>query len=505
MLTRTLVVALVVSMSGCADDQPLIPAPEDAVPDKVIGMVRDGNEVLIDFEGIRVIDLGTRTYWFGVVEFRGFWPAYDMADIWRDFEFPVTFAPTSGRSAIWYASGFTSHNNEWWFPEPVSNLSFDIRPWANFDITCYNAAGVVVGSAVVPGVFDGNFQYQGPLVLPGEVYPLHHIVVQGSGIRRCATIFRGAMIDDIRFRIGQPELVLECRGADGRPNVVTRGEELSCAVSADGGEVEIESWSFTGTDTRGQPYLFPEPDDGPITDNPWHGRMAISGKVSVRARAGGGDFEEHKAQITVEPRAWENLPVENKIRLATYDELRGVDELPPVYPRNEHHLGFASFSGEYLGSRDAGVLELIQDFGPNHYLAFLGRVPVELDITVLVHPEMARGSTFYRRQAASAPAFSATPPCLQSGFERYRELILAHEGYPINPQSHSGVFLREYVSRAGPAVEDVVLRNDQIADLLELARERLTLIQNEADAVSDTIVDRVYKVPFGCEFNYGSR
>src|SRR5688572_22163481 len=102
MRKSTLFIALLALTAGCADNQPLIPAPEDAVPDKVVGMVRNGDEVLIDFEGIRVLDLGAVWYRFGVIEFHGLWPTYDMFDIWRHFEFPITFAPTSGRSAIWW-------------------------------------------------------------------------------------------------------------------------------------------------------------------------------------------------------------------------------------------------------------------------------------------------------------------------------------------------------------------------------------------------------------------
>lgn len=51
---------------------------------------------------------------------------------------------------------------------------------------------------------------------------------------------------------------------------------------------EVESWSFTGVDSHGQPYSYPDEFDGPITQNPWSGKMAISGVIKVRARINRG-------------------------------------------------------------------------------------------------------------------------------------------------------------------------------------------------------------------------
>ena len=134
-------------------------------------------------------------------------------------------------------------------------------------------------------------------------------------------------------------------------NRVTRGEEMSCRAKTGsaGNEIEIESWSFTGTDSRGQPYRFPEEEDGVVTDNPWTGTMAISGTVTVLARVNGGERQEKSANVTVVPRSWENAPVEarvSKVGLADLPEERR----PPAYPAKVRDFGKPLWIGYHSAS-----------------------------------------------------------------------------------------------------------------------------------------------------------
>jgi hypothetical protein len=492
-----LVLGGLIAASGCADTQPMVPTPGDA-PLLDIGLEETNGEVLIHFEGF--------TFWplergaFNSMTFIGQdWYARDVYWGLDAYFYRESAPPTSGNSAI-TLGGVYPVEGEWLFRKPVSDLRFSLRTGSTFQIACYTVAGTEVGRASVSGILtdDGYPLNGGPLP---QLYPLHDVRIAGSGISRCAVRARGGMIDDIRFRLNQPDPVLKCLGSSGEENRVVRGEELVCTVEADGASVEIETWGFRGTDSRGQPYVFPTSEEGPITANPWRGKMALSGEVSVRARVGTGEFKELKARVTVAGRDWSSQPVAHTVRRVNYDEVRGRPGTPPEDPRSLHDLGVTLFTGDYLSPQEPGVVEFITDYGPNHYLAYLAHVPVELDISVLVHPQMTVGSTFYRQQRESARGVAHGSPCLQSRFEHYVGLILAHEGYPVSAQSHSGAYLREYQLRAGSQVEDLVVRNDQLPWLAGAYQSRLDPVQTEAASVSKREVDDSYPVRFGCTFN----
>jgi len=117
---------------------------------------------------------------------------------------------------------------------------------------------------------------------------------------------------------------------------------------------------------------------------------------------------------------------------------------------------------------------------------------------------MEEGSVFHRAQAERAPAFATRPPCLQSQFGRYREIILQHEGFPVNPQSHTGLFSKKLDEESGPAVEDIVGPDDDFAALYEMWASRLGSVYQTAHAYSGT-VDQLHPARFGCVFNYNVR
>lgn len=309
------------------------------------------------------------------------------------------------------------------------------------------------------------------------------------------------------FRFGQPELKLECTevGGEERVNTVVRGGKIACKVRTEpeaAGDMEVEEWRFTGTDSRGEAYRYPPEDESPITESSWGGEMALSGTISVRARIDGGPPVEESAAITVEDRNWAAASVAHTLRMVTLENYPDPASRPPAYPRAEHDLGRAGFGGTYPAPTEPGVVTYITDYGPNHGLAYLARIPIDLDIAIFLHPQMNTGSTFYNRQRPSASGVAMGAPCVQSDFDRYRQLILAHEGYPVNARSHSGVFLREFSQRAGPEVEPLVVPNDQLGALMNLYLEKLIPLIKQADAVSKNEVDSRYRVPFGCNFNW---
>lgn len=487
-------------MAGCSDKYPLISTPDEA--DLFIGWDEGANsgEFVIHFD----------PYWgpldgmrFGPARFTG-GGVFDVS--WSDEAWLRNFhPPTSGPSALHLGDRYRDHavvdiDFDYF---AVKDIRFNIRAEDDFDITCFDEMGTVVVDRRVPGShYSGGHSLYPPQVIKPVPYALQRVTLQGKGIRRCSLVGRGGMLDDFTYRIDRNDLELSCVGDLGE-NRVTRGEQLTCTAkgSTPGDSIAVESWSFSGTDSRGQPYVFPGRDDGPITDNPWRGKMAVSGEITVRASINGGTPQDKQVPITVQAREWANEPLQSTVRLANYAEFSSHPDAPPAHPVTVHDLGITYFGGEYPAPQEPGVLAFIDDFGPNHYLAYLTRIPVELDIAIVVSPAMSRGSDFYRQQRDNVRDVAQGAPCVKSGFDRYVELILAHEGYPSTPQSHSGVFLREYRQRASERVEDLAVPNDDLRSMAQLYGERLDAVQREADAVSDNEVDSRLPVRFGCEFS----
>lgn len=298
-----------------------------------------------------------------------------------------------------------------------------------------------------------------------------------------------------------PLLSLECTGdLDG--NRVTRGENIVCFAKAGDSLAEVESWSFTGVDSHGQPYSYPDEFDGPITQNPWSGQMAISGVIKVRARVNRGAVQEKTASIAVEPRNWNAAEIRAGVTKVRWEDFPQPDR-PSEYPTWVRDLGKVSQRVVVLGAGGEMVTE-IRDQGPNNYLAMFARVPIEVDAKILVHPEMESRGDFWRRQAERAPTLSpgAQPPCIRQHFDRYVQQIQAHEGLPLNPASHAGVLIAELQRVSGPAVEGLVYLGTELRAMSDEAEDRLLPLIEQALLDSGDPVDQAFPVRFGCTFNY---
>ncbi len=489
-------------MSGCAD-HPLI-APPAASPHFDWGAVQDGDDVTINFDADATFRIGADYYPYGLNYFPGW--AYNPigSEPWVYDAYSQLFPPVSGAGFVPLGIFPTRPDSlDVWFVKPVSDVSLNVRPQAAFEITCYDEENREVGSGFAPGLWSNDWtEYWGPL--DGSVPPVHHVAVPGAGIKRCRMVSRGGSLDDFRFRRQRKDLVVECVGDLGK-NRVTRGEELRCLAKTGsaGDRIEIEAWSFTGTDSRGQTYRFPEEEDGVVTENPWAGEMAISGTVTVWARVNGGERQEKSAEITVASRAWEDAPVEARVRKVGYSDIP-LPRRPPAYPTGVRDLGRADLDWEPLPF-DQHVFTEISDYGPNHYLVYFKRLPAEVVAQVLVHPELEIRGEFWRRQASRQPAFSERPACVQGSFERYVALVLAHEGLPPNPQSHTGVFRAEFARLAGPQVEELVYPDLSRSRLAQEALDRMGRAALQAFAAASEPVDKNHAIPFGCTFEFLQR
>jgi hypothetical protein len=505
------VVALI--LAGCTD---VLTNPTRLPPDRanlaVTGAEEADGEVHLHFEGMADrwwVDVAFSFYRVGILLEGGLTAQIVGAEDYPGWGDPLEgLLPKASGSTVlnlgyvhgaWDPSGWPYNplraKYRFTLFDPVSEFSMVIYPENDSDLTCYDRQDRIVGTAFAAGAWSVGPGYTNFSV----PYAEQTLKVAGAGITYCVLEALGGAIDDIRFRRSSNELNLSCTGDLGE-NRVTRGEELICEASgaSEEDELEIESWLFTGADLHGQPYEFPGDMDTPITDNPWRGTMVISGTVSVRAAVNGGEVQEKSVPITVEPRSWDNEPIEATARKVTWAELP-VAERPPPYPTRVSDLGTAYLY--WKPAFGADFLDQISDFGPNHYLLYFKRVPARLFADVLVHPEMETRGDFWKSQASSLPAYSERPPCLQRDFDRYVSQILRHEGVPPNPESHAGVYIAEFSSRAGLRVEGLVDLDTNRPALLDSAVARLNEVNQDAYVLADSPVDARHKIPFGCDFH----
>jgi hypothetical protein len=493
-------VAATLILTGCLDRQPLVPTPDH--PGFFYGwdLGSSSDEFWVHFDPL----WGPSPRFYGAgIEFTGYW-GVNIVDQ-QDLVFAKNTPPTSGRSALQFGISGVPSIGVIRFDFPVRDISFNVRLYSDLRITCYDDRGSVVVDRMVAGSWStgGVNLYPHPAEPPIPV-PVQHVKLDGRGIWKCVTSAAGGILDDLRYRRDRNDLKLSCAGDLGE-NRVTRGEVIACTpkTEPEGGEIEIETWSFTGTDSHGEPYRFPEEMDGPLTDSIWRGRMVLSGTVSGRASVNGGEPQEVSLQVTVQARPWENHPVRANVRKVAWEAF-SASRRPPPYPRGVRDLGRTTFIVRPL-PLTLHVIGEIDDFGPNHYLLYLKEIPVELDFPVLVHPEMETRGEFWRHQSAGAPAFERDASCVRTQFDRYVQLILAHEGVPPSPQSHTGVFIAEFQKLAGPVLEDVVYPNSDRQGFADDVDARLAPVYTQSLAAADEPVDEHYGVPFGCTFNYSQR
>lgn len=297
----------------------------------------------------------------------------------------------------------------------------------------------------------------------------------------------------------QPKLVLVCN--EQRENItLVRGSDISCAPQSDpeGTPVTVSGWQF-----KSATYTYPEDGDEPITDPEWAGKMVMSGTITVTAKVGASTTDQTASlTVTVTPRTTApDQPELTSVRMGTIGELDPQSQ-PLVPPAGDEDLGVIEYRPVVFGTNDPALATTFFGFvtdGPNTHLAYLTKVPAQVDIIVVVNPDMRIGSDFWRKQ----PHFGtvATPTCVQERFPFYTSVILAHEGYPVNPQSHSGFYRQKVHELAWPAIEDIVRPDNELWKMFDDWRERLKPVFANATAYAAT-VDQKYPANFGCEFRY---
>ena len=327
------------------------------------------------------------------------------------------------------------------------------------------------------------------------------------GPTQCTSVPGSLDFNSVRYSVSasngceqEPTLVLKCNGNKGTLSLV-RGSEIRCSPETEpaGGAITITQWRFTGISG----YAYPGPDDFPVTDAQWFGPIVMSGTVLVTAKVGTSESEQTASvAVTVTPRTTRpEQPDLFTIRQGTLDDIE-VDRRPHVPPLNPHDLGMIQFRRATFGTDDPTLASTFLGFvadGPNTHLAYLTKVPARVDAVVAVNSEMAVGTDFYRRQAHSFEV--ATPTCVQEMWHRYIALILHHEGFPINEESHAGYYRNKFFEDAWPAVEDIVRPDNELNLMAGEWQRRMQAVFTAANTRSSK-VDEDHPVPFNCTFKF---
>ncbi|HEX8320904.1 hypothetical protein [Longimicrobium sp.] len=347
---------------------------------------------------------------------------------------------------------------EFLFDFPVKNLTFNARLYGDLEITCFDGNGSQIGSDFAPGPIISRgvmMNYNGPLP-----FPLESLSIPAEGIRRCTIKSYMGMIDEIRYTRDSEDLELSCAGDLGS-NRVTRAQEIRCLVKASSGTVQVQEWSFTGTDSHGRLYTSPEEFTTP--DTTWGGQMVISGTVTVRARVNGGELLDRSVPVTVEPRDWRD-------RQPDYRFVQTPGDSRMVIPSRiewAEDLGFASwFRTERPGDLppddtapvNGGPNDGLDYFADNATISFFG-------FYVLNTPAMTMGSDFYRAQDPNATGN------VTSGINWCPPIVVARELPPRverHEKEHGRVYEAALSQKFPAAISDLEqATSSDVADLYD--------------------------------------
>jgi hypothetical protein len=228
-----------------------------------------------------------------------------------------------------------------------------------------------------------------------------------------------------------PSLEVECS-----PEVVERGQPVSCSVLLSSGSMENLSWSFSGgTHTLS--------DLG--SDNPLVGTMAVSGTATATATVDSTSLSG-SASITVTPRNWSS-----KTYPVTIDNVGNgaPGDLQPLPPVPMDFEDFGDFRGRSDQAGDATAVIQPIPSGPNEGLAFLTDLPPAVYWGEIRLNEVAftTGSDF----------LNAQNDCTVSELQDYFNTeVKAHEGLNFEPMSHAAWFREKLDQIVGNIHEEVV-------------------------------------------------
>lgn len=298
---------------------------------------------------------------------------------WEDW----TWSPSNNRTRTW----------SWRFAQPVSDVSFNLRPHGDFEVTCFDQAGAATDTRRVAGLrnVDGTLRIsENEWYMQWLLYPLHHVQVQGGGISRCTVVSNGGVLDDLSFRKAPvSKVALTCS-----PATVTRGESVTCTASSPAIRWEVTGWKFVSSD--GQEEVEPV-DPAQQSSERWPGRMVRSGTVHVTATVS-GETQTASAQVAVSDRNWAGrAPAYTFARIENGADSRLV--LPNVIAWSSDLGGANWFASETPGSTVPDFTTEVSS-GPNEGLDYFSEETTlrVFGYYVLNDAAMSRGSGFYAAQ-----------------------------------------------------------------------------------------------------------
>lgn len=257
----------------------------------------------------------------------------------------------------------------------------------------------------------------------------------------------------------QGELVLTCE-----PTNVVRGDPIRCALSTDPAGLTLENpeWTFEGGGFRREASGVDE----------WMGPMVVGGTITARADVA-GDAKEESAAITVEPRPWDDYPIE-----MTITPVNPSDRLS-LEPDSAADLGVTLPGAAFKPG--GGWFDEVET-GPNAGLAYMTDVPLVFDAEVHInYAAMDPNSSFMRIQRGPHPW------CTRRDRDRILSFVIEHEGLNFEPNSHTYRFREKAREITGPKYEPLV--SDSTEELIRTALELRDAIYDEAADYSDRLDD----------------
>lgn len=301
-----------------------------------------------------------------------------------------------------------------------------------------------------------------------------------------------ATSDVIRAGATAPSLKLTCTGNLGE-NRVTRGDTINCTASkapADApGELAIQGWSFEGRERK----------DGDITSRVWSGVMAVAGRVEVRGSVGGQPVPRSSVFIDITRRDWST-------HFAAF-KTEAVPHTLAEKPTRSEELG--TFYPAVVVSDLTSAIPVI-DHGPNSGYAYVVDNPFGIVGQVQVNTTALQvGSAFWARQASAqyTNIFGVTM-CSRADVLPFVPIVFAHEGIPINPASHAGLFETEIRKGASTYLEELTAvksgpeETDEVRSRVFGAAEAAYEPRYRRALAADSKADDPSLAPKYCTFRY---
>lgn len=252
----------------------------------------------------------------------------------------------------------------------------------------------------------------------------------------------------------RPKLKLTCTANGSETYKVTRGTTVSCTATGNNNEpidggADVK-WHFEGGGFT---------TDSTFQGATWTGPLVVGGAIQVEATVSGQSLHGERG-LKVEKRDWSSkaVPFEPLDSIINNDKNYRPRRSQDLANQPENAKVIVRFRTESGGPANTAVV----DQGPNARLVYFTDVPVKGTLKIFVaRGALSDSSAFWFNQPAGPAAYPGSSVCTRGDIPNFVPLMEAHEGFPdaSGPYpfySHTGIFTREFTSRARNELERYV-------------------------------------------------